>query len=91
MDRHNCTDTIGDAMYSANLTPTLPLSWRGWWADGKRLLADEAVRVLSTVRVWRHRAHSRRQLEQLSEHLCRDIGLTHEQVRHEVAKAFWMK
>lgn len=87
MDRHNCTDTISGVMYDVSL----PLSWRGWLADGKRLLAVEVLHALTTVRVWRRRAHSRRQIEHLDEHLRRDIGLTREQLRREATKPFWKK
>ena len=41
------------------------------------------------VQKWRRNAKTRKQLANLPVYLLRDIGLTEEQVRHEIRKKFW--
>ena len=38
---------------------------------------------------WQSRARSRRHLDTLDDHLLRDVGLTRDDVRHELDKPFW--
>lgn len=45
--------------------------------------------ALARLRLWHRRARDRRALLELDPRLCRDIGLTIDQVRHEAAKPFW--
>ena len=39
--------------------------------------------------IWLERARQRRQLQQLSEHMLKDIGLSRADVEAEVSKPFW--
>lgn len=41
------------------------------------------------LRLWHRRARERRELLRLDSRLCRDIGLTVDEVRREAAKPFW--
>jgi uncharacterized protein YjiS (DUF1127 family) len=50
-----------------------------------RALARAADRLLT----WQERARQRRQLEGLSDHMLRDIGLTRADVMAEATKRFW--
>jgi uncharacterized protein YjiS (DUF1127 family) len=64
--------------------PRQPLAARqGWsWASG---LCRAAERLLS----WQERARQRHQLQCLSDHMLRDIGLTRADVLAESTKPFW--
>ena len=51
---------------------------------------DTALRrVFSLLRRWLERAHSRRQLCELDDHILQDIGLTRDAVRREATRPFW--
>ena len=41
------------------------------------------------VLIWLERARQRRQLQQLSDHMLKDIGLSRADVEAEVTKPFW--
>jgi uncharacterized protein YjiS (DUF1127 family) len=56
-----------------------------WVRAGLRVLERAADRVLA----WQERAQQRRQLETLSDHMLRDIGLTRADVLAESTKRFW--
>ncbi|NBB71392.1 MAG: DUF1127 domain-containing protein [Alphaproteobacteria bacterium] len=45
--------------------------------------------LLALVRTWYRRAHERRALAELDEHLLRDCGLSRAEASHEAAKPFW--
>jgi uncharacterized protein YjiS (DUF1127 family) len=45
--------------------------------------------LAARIRLWRHRARSRRQLLWLDERQLRDIGLDRLTVREEAYKPFW--
>jgi uncharacterized protein YjiS (DUF1127 family) len=45
--------------------------------------------VLSAVRIWRARAHSRRELAARSERELRDMGTCWSSIADEVSKPFW--
>ena len=45
-------------------------------------------RIISAIRLWRARAHSRQQVRELSGHLLKDIGLMRENVGYEFPKPF---
>jgi len=86
MNAHKCTDTI----LTQALVADLSFTWSDWINDGKRLLVAEVARLVPMVRVWRHRAISRRQLSNLNAVLLEDIGLSPDQARIECAKPFWV-
>ena len=44
---------------------------------------------VETLQFWIDRHHHRQQLSQLSEHMLKDIGLTHADVQREINKPFW--
>jgi uncharacterized protein YjiS (DUF1127 family) len=48
-----------------------------------------ARNVLSTVRIWRARAHARRELAARSERELRDMGTCWSSIADEVSKPFW--
>jgi uncharacterized protein YjiS (DUF1127 family) len=55
----------------------------GWsWAGGVQS-------VVTTLLIWQQRARDRRQLQSLSDHMLRDIGLTRADVFAEASKPFW--
>jgi uncharacterized protein YjiS (DUF1127 family) len=45
--------------------------------------------IFSTVRIWRARAHSRRELAARSERELRDMGTCWSSIADEVSKPFW--
>jgi uncharacterized protein YjiS (DUF1127 family) len=56
---------------------------QGWsWASGVQ-------RLVTLLLTWQQRAHDRRQLQSLSDHMLRDIGLTRADVFAEASKPFW--
>ena len=52
------------------------------WASGVR-------RAVTLLLIWQQRARDRRQLQSLSDHMLRDIGLTRADVFAEASKPFW--
>jgi uncharacterized protein YjiS (DUF1127 family) len=51
---------------------------QGWFADG-----------IEQVLAWLERARQRRHLQQLSDHMLKDIGLSRAEVEAETSKPFW--
>ena len=47
--------------------------------------------VFATIRTWIDRSRQRQHLAELDSRLLRDVGLTAEQVEHEISKPFWVK
>ena len=47
------------------------------------------ARIADTVKVWRERADTRRELAELSFRDIQDIGLDQAMVEQEIAKPFW--
>jgi uncharacterized protein YjiS (DUF1127 family) len=45
--------------------------------------------LMRTIELWLRRARYRDELERLSDHQLRDIGLDRETVLHEAGKPFW--
>jgi uncharacterized protein YjiS (DUF1127 family) len=45
--------------------------------------------ILSTVRIWRGRAHARRELAARSERELRDMGTCWSSIADEISKPFW--
>jgi uncharacterized protein YjiS (DUF1127 family) len=52
------------------------------WARGVQ-------RLVTVLLTWQQRAYDRRQLQSLSDHMLRDIGLTRADVFAEASKPFW--
>jgi uncharacterized protein YjiS (DUF1127 family) len=50
-----------------------------------------AKQVRGTLSTWVSRAAERRQLEMLSDHLLKDIGITRAEVSLEINKYFWQR
>jgi uncharacterized protein YjiS (DUF1127 family) len=46
-------------------------------------------RAVDAVLTWHERAHERRQLMQLSDHMLRDIGISRAEALGEAEKPFW--
>ncbi|MEM9736533.1 MAG: DUF1127 domain-containing protein [Pseudomonadota bacterium] len=53
---------------------------------GLRMLTREVAALLV---IWRRRAQTRPSLDELDDHMLRDIGLTREAAQTERAKPFW--
>jgi uncharacterized protein YjiS (DUF1127 family) len=51
--------------------------------------ASRVQRLVTLLLTWQQRAHDRRQLQSLSDHMLRDIGLTRADVFAEASKPFW--
>jgi uncharacterized protein YjiS (DUF1127 family) len=54
-----------------------------------RSLASGVQRVADLLLIWHQRSRQRRQLQSLSDHMLRDIGLTRADVLAESSKPFW--
>jgi uncharacterized protein YjiS (DUF1127 family) len=54
-----------------------------------RSFASGVQRTLDLLLVWHQRSQQRRQLQSLSDHMLRDIGLTRADVFAESSKPFW--
>ena len=50
---------------------------------------DVLAAVIEQVLVWHERAQQRRQLQSLSDHMLRDLGLGRADVAAETSKPFW--
>jgi uncharacterized protein YjiS (DUF1127 family) len=61
--------------------------------DGRRPRREAAAgpidRVLATLRQWRQRARSRRELAGFDDYLLRDIGVSRSQAQFESGKRCW--
>ena len=67
------------------LSGTLEQPWHGAGAALRRL----RPRLRHTVWLWHERARQRRQLQHLSDHMLRDLGLSRYDVHAEGSKPFW--
>ena len=54
-----------------------------------RSFARGAIRVAELLLTWHERSRQRRQLQCLSDHMLRDIGLSRADVLAEATKPFW--
>jgi uncharacterized protein YjiS (DUF1127 family) len=80
-------------MSTIDLRPFRPVSRR----DGVAALIEHHIRSIARgtrqgvtlLLVWHERARQRRQLETLSDHMLRDIGLSRADVLAEATKPFW--
>lgn len=74
-------------MNTAAFADTLPAQWPA------QTVAEPAthwlVDVSSVLARWVDASRSRQTLEELDEHLLRDIGLTRDEARRESHKFFW--
>ncbi|MEM6903859.1 MAG: DUF1127 domain-containing protein [Pseudomonadota bacterium] len=52
-------------------------------------LATRLEPVFATLELWQTRARQRRQLASLSDHMLRDIGISHADAHAEASKPFW--
>ena len=52
-------------------------------------LRDVLAAVIEQVLVWHERVRQRRQLQSLSDHMLRDLGLGRADVEAETSKPFW--
>jgi uncharacterized protein YjiS (DUF1127 family) len=52
-------------------------------------LGQLALRTIETIETWAARAHQRRALRELPEHVLRDLALTEADVAAESSKPFW--
>ena len=62
---------------------------RSGWIRQARAWSRAVSRAIDLLLIWQQRARDRRQLESLSDHMLRDIGLTRADVYAEASKPFW--
>jgi uncharacterized protein YjiS (DUF1127 family) len=55
------------------------------WRAGEQ----SAARLCDIILMWLQRARERRQLDELGEHLLKDVGVSRADVEREVRKPFW--
>jgi uncharacterized protein YjiS (DUF1127 family) len=73
-------------MNAAAFADTVPAHWNAAAADP----ATSWTRIASdTLARWLDAARSRHALDDLDDHLLRDIGLTRDEARREASKFFW--
>ena len=83
MNTQDCAHTIEPRAPSFL---ALPLAF-AWYAPSR--FGRGAGRIAEVGLTWFDRAHQRRRLRELSDHMLRDIGLTQGDVWAECAKPFW--
>ena len=59
------------------------------WADASATLRGTIRGALNTLRIWRRRARTRRQMLTLNDHLLADIGVSRSDPAREASKPFW--
>ena len=62
---------------------------RSGWIRQASAWSRAVSRAIDLLLIWQQRARDRRQLESLSDHMLRDIGLTRADVYAEASKPFW--
>ncbi len=77
-----------EAHLSADQRNVRNISWLG---ASRGLLSSLALRIGLTVAEWRKRINFRRELEKLSDHDLRDMGLFRSDVNIELRNPFWKK
>jgi len=55
----------------------------------RQALGGRIDRALATLRLWRQRARSRRELAGFDDYLLRDLGMSRSQAQFESGKRFW--
>jgi uncharacterized protein YjiS (DUF1127 family) len=83
MNTQDCTHTIEPR--ASSVLALLPAFV--WYARNR--FGRVADRIAEAGLTWFDRAHQRRRLHELSDHMLRDIGLTRADVWAECAKPFW--
>ncbi|KZB68283.1 hypothetical protein AUP42_12605 [Thalassospira lucentensis] len=86
----NCNDTI--RFPEINIKGNAQMNTKGavkatTWRSA---VAGIAVSVLERVRVWQESARNRRMLEQLDDHLLKDVGMTRSDLDRELSRPFWI-
>jgi len=67
--RQECIDTIE--------TSTAPLaSWGQWLQAGATLVKKDVLQIMRQLWIWHERSRQRIQLQQLSDHSLKDMGLS---------------
>ena len=78
-------DTIIRQRRSMTPLPRLPESWTRFAGT----CGDVFGWLLETLLIWQERAAQRRVLQQLDDHMLKDIGLSRADASHEADKPFW--
>ena len=84
MTNANCIDT--------NLPVNAPqpaAPWRDRIGNVVGLAKRTAVAALDTLAEWQERARQRRQLQELDDHMLRDLGLSRADAQRESERPFW--
>ena len=85
----NCNDTIRfselDIKGNAQMNTKAAVKATDW----RSAVAGIAVSIVEYLRVWQVHARDRRMLENLDDHLLKDIGMTRADLDHELSKPFW--
>jgi len=66
-------------------------SWAEPWSRFGAFLGAMRSGFGGAVRMWAERQRTRRQLNRLSDHMLRDIGISRGDASHEIEKPFWRK
>jgi uncharacterized protein YjiS (DUF1127 family) len=83
---NRATTTETDAMNTAAFADTLPAHWP---TRAAALAAGWIHSALDRVARWVDTARSRQTLDDLDEHMLRDIGITRDEAQREARKFFW--
>jgi uncharacterized protein YjiS (DUF1127 family) len=70
-------------------TLAAPAARRAQAGSGPIRVRDVLAAVIEQVLVWHERVRQRRQLQSLSDHMLRDLGLGRADVAAETSKPFW--
>jgi len=76
-DIHSLSSLYGDQIVRALMTQL-------------RNVGEFPVNLLKIAYIWQGRADQRRQLEELTAHQLRDMGISREAARREYTKPFWL-
>ena len=76
-------------MRSTPLTLAAPATLRAPAAANPIRWRDVLAAVIDQVFTWHERVRQRRQLQSLSDHMLRDIGIGRADVELEASKPFW--
>ena len=79
----NCNDTIRFSELDIKGNAQMNTKAAVKAADWRSAVAGIAVSVLERVRVWQESARNRRMLEQLDDHLLKDVGMTRSDLDRE--------
>jgi uncharacterized protein YjiS (DUF1127 family) len=91
-----CTRSAAQASFgpwfstiAALTSPVQGMLDRPFYGDLPPLAARPGSRALATLMQWRERARQRRALQEMSDHMLRDIGISRAEASGEAAKPFW--